>query len=337
MVRGDFGVCATALSSRLCLFRTSGFGLPASPSPARPELLAEQAPADGVELELDQQLFKLRLVGRLHLEGFEVNRARRIAEDGGQAPGEQRLLAVGLQRLLRAAGQFAGMGQQVVQRTILADELDGRLLADAGHAGDVVRGIAHECQHIHDLFGALDAPARQDLRHAENFRPFRSPGRLEDERVRRHKLAEVFVRRDHVGLEAFLLGALHQRADEVVGLVAVAHEHRDVEGLEHAPHVRERRTDVFGHFLAVRLIVGELDVALRGRRGVEGDADVGGLLVLEDVEQRLGESVERGGVHAFGREDGASNEREVRSIHQRHAVQQEQFLRHAKSLTRGPD
>ena len=63
-----------------------------------------------------------------------------------------------------------------------------------------------------------------------------------------------------------------------------------------------------------------------GACGVERDGQMGGLLVLQDVEQRLGKAVERGGVHAFGREDRAADKREVRPIDQRHPIQQEQFL-----------
>ena len=60
-----------------------------------------------------------------------------------------------------------------------------------------------------------------------------------------------------------------------------------------------------------------------GRRlGVEGDGQMSRLLVLQDVEQRLGKAVQGGGVHAFGREDRAVNKSEVRPIDQRHPIQQ---------------
>ena len=94
----------------------------------------------------------------------------------------------------------------------------------------------------------------------------------------------------------------------------------------------QRRAEVFGHLLPVGLVVGKLDMPLRRRRGIERDGEVGRLLVLQDVEQRLGEPVERRGVHAFGRQDRAADKREVRPIHQRHPIQQEQFLRHNERL-----
>jgi hypothetical protein len=42
----------------------------------------------------------------------------------------------------------------------------------------------------------------------------------------------------------------------------------------------------------------------RGRGGVQCDAKMRGLLIVQDVEQRVGESVKRGGVHAIAGADG---------------------------------
>ena len=90
--------------------------------------------------------------------------------------------------------------------------------------------------------------------------------------------------------------------------------------------------EVFGHRLARGLVVGKLDVPLRRRFGVERDAQVGRLLVVEDIEQRLRKPIQRGGVDASRRENRAANEREVRPIDQCHPIQEEQFLRHSKSV-----
>ena len=69
---------------------------------------------------------------------------------------------------------------------------------------------------------------------------------------------------------------------------------------------------------------------VRRRLGVEGDGDMGRLLVLEDIEQSLGKPVKRRGVHAFGRKNRAADESEVSPIDQRHPIQQEQLLHHGK-------
>ena len=84
--------------------------------------------------------------------------------------------------------------------------------------------------------------------------------------------------------------------------------------------------ELFGHLLPVRFVVGELDMPLRGRLGVKGNGEMSGLLILLNVEQHLGEAIERGGVHAFGRENRAADKCEVRPIHQRHPIQQEKLF-----------
>ena len=72
---------------------------------------------------------------------------------------------------------------------------------------------------------------------------------------------------------------------------------------------------------------------VRGCFGVERDSDVGGALVLQHVEQRVGENEQRRCVDAFGRKNGPADQREVRAIDQRHAIEQEEFLRHDARLT----
>ena len=43
------------------------------------------------------------------------------------------------------------MGIQIIQIVILRDELQGRLLTDPRHAGDIVCGIPHKRLHIDHL------------------------------------------------------------------------------------------------------------------------------------------------------------------------------------------
>ena len=62
-------------------------------------------------------------------------------------------------------------------RAILGDELHGGLLADAGHAGDVVGRVAHQRQHIHHLLGPLHAPAALNLGQAEDLHAARRSAR----------------------------------------------------------------------------------------------------------------------------------------------------------------
>lgn len=138
------------------------------------------------------------------------------------------------------------------------------------------------------------------------------------------ELGEVFVRGDHVGLEAVWLGAFDEGADEVVCLEAVDLEDGDGEGAAEGFYVGDGGGEFFGHFVALGFVGGVFDVARGGRGGVEGDAEVGGFFFFEDGEEGVDEAVEGGGVDAFGVADGVVNEGEVGAVDQGHAVEEEE-------------
>ena len=63
--------------------------------------------------------------------------------------------ACAMQVLLHLAlGQLVDMGQQVVERAVLLQELGRRLRPDAGHAGHVVHAVADQGLEIDDLLRA---------------------------------------------------------------------------------------------------------------------------------------------------------------------------------------
>src|SRR3954467_13362644 len=82
-------------------------------SPARLEVIAKEAFADGIEFKLDQQAFELFSIELLHLQSFEVDWAGRIAVNSDQLLREQRHLTIRLQLLLHLSRHISGMGQQV--------------------------------------------------------------------------------------------------------------------------------------------------------------------------------------------------------------------------------
>ena len=129
-----------------------------------------------------------------------------------------------------------------------------------------------------------------------------------------------------------LFGASNERADDVVGLVAIANQGRDVKGFEQSSDMRQSPDDVLRHRFALDFVFGELAVPFGRRFGVEGDGDVRGLLIRENVQQRVGKDEQRRRIDTFRREDGAADEREVRAVNQRHAIEQEKPFLHAARL-----
>ena len=79
---------------------------------------------------------------------------------------------------------------------------------------------------------------------------------------------------------------------------------------------------------------GEIGVSLSRRVGIESDGKVGGLLVADDFEKGLRKAVKGGSIDPFRRENRARDERKVRPINQRHAVQEEKLFRHGKTIAR---
>ena len=81
-----------------------------------------------------------------------------------------------------------------------------------------------------------------------------------------------------------------------------------------------------GLFCGVGLGGGEFGVRGGGGGGVPGDGKVGGLLVLDDGEEGIGEAEEGGGVDALGVDDGVADEGEVGAVDEGHAVEEKEAV-----------
>ena len=85
-----------------------------------------------------------------------------IARDGRHLPARKRLVAVGLDLLLLLAFELAGMLVDALEVTVGGKQLRGRLVAHAGHAGDVVGRVALKPEEVGEL-GRCDTVALEDL------------------------------------------------------------------------------------------------------------------------------------------------------------------------------
>ena len=178
---------------------------------------------------------------------------------------------------------------EAVEGAALADQLGGRLLADPGHARDVVGRVALERLEVDHLVGP------QPVALAD-------PGRVVDDRVldahaRRHQPRLVGDELEHVEVaghdrrvQAAPLRLHGQRADDVVGLEAGQLEDRDAQRLDDLADLRELVAQVVGHPLAGRLVLRVLLVAERRALQVEGDGDVVRLDVLEPAQDDAAEA-----------------------------------------------
>ncbi len=137
-----------------------------------------------------------------------------------------------------------------------------------------------------------------------------------------HQLEEVLVAGHDRHLEAGRRGLLGQRADDVVGLEALARQDRHAHRLAGLVHPRDLLGQIARHRRAVGLVVGRDLVAEGGRGQVERGGDIGRLVIGDELAQHGDEAVDGVGRTAVG--TGQPADRVVGAIHLVAAVDEEE-------------
>ena len=107
---------------------------------------------------------------------------------------------------------------------------------DAGHAGDVVDGVAHQREDIGDLLGLTPIFAFTAASSSTTRSPPR-PRRRKHADPRAHELEHVLVGGDQDDVDGQIPHAVDEGAQHVVGLEARDLEQRHPQRLEQPPHV----------------------------------------------------------------------------------------------------
>ena len=178
-----------------------------------------------------------------------------------------------------------------LERAELLEELRRRLVADAGDAGDVVGRVALQPDQVGHQLGrhavALDhALVVVDPRVGDPAR-----GRHHPDPVADH-LVDVAVAGDDHHRDPGLARLRCERADHVVGLVAVDLDVREAERLGERREVRPLLLEEVGARLALGLVLGVLLLAARPAR-VPGDDHALRLEVGEQLDHHRREAVDR--------------------------------------------
>ena len=246
-----------------------------------------------------------------------------VAHQRVEAAVADHVAEVGPQRLALLAGDLVGVGDHVVEAVVLVDPLGGVARPDAGDAGQVVGGLPHQrgelgvARRRHAVLG-LDGLGRHPGQVGDPAHGVEHGGPLA------HELERVAVtgQDQHVHVVGDRAG--DQGRDDVVGLEAVLLEVRDVEGVEHLLDQRQLALELRRRGGAVGLVVGVLLQPERLPRHVEGDREVGRLLVAQHVDQHRGEAEDRVGVLPGRGREVLHRKREERAIRQGVAVEQQQ-------------
>ena len=193
------------------------------------------------EFEIAVEHVELVRRGRHVARGIPRNRDRQVARDDRDVAATPCDLAVFAHEALEfRRARKRRVLEQRVERTRGLDELDRRLLADAGNAGKIVGRIALEPAIVRQL-SRIEIEARTHGRdvvphHATHARAHR------DRRLLIDDLQEIVVARDD---DRFVTRALRfggERCDHVVRFFAFDFHRRNVVDLEDVPHERELRT-----------------------------------------------------------------------------------------------
>ena len=292
-----------------------------------------QAVEEALELQLAEESHHPGPVVVAHPTGIQIQGDGDIGDDGGQPFAQQGLLLVGSQGLPSPfAGDLVQVGDGLFDGVELLQERRGRLVPDAGHAGDVVRGVALEPLEVNELSG-LHAVALADALFVVNDGVGEAAAGGEHLDVRPDKLEGVGVAGDDEGLHSLLAGLPGQGAQHVVGFVALHLEDGEVEGADDLLDAVHLDGHLLGGFDPVGF-VGFILVVAETLAHVEGHGDVVGLLVPQDVEEHGGEAVDGigqlplgGGQFVWEGVEGA--------VGQGMAVNEDQFPFGHRSLPRG--
>ena len=253
-----------------------------------------QAVGKALELELLIEREKRLKVGVAAAHGLKVELERHMAVDGGELIAQKGRLAALGELLLRAGLDRQGVevGVDVLEGAPVLQEGFRRLLADAGHAGDVVGGVALERLEVDHAPGlkAVDLDEFVAVVAGGLAAAHGRDGEL-DRDVGADELQIILVAGDDDAVVPRALAARRDGADDVVGLVALQLQAGDVHGVEHLLEHGQLRGELVGHAAAARLVLGELLVAKRRPREVERDAHgVGGFrreLLFQNVQKAV--------------------------------------------------
>ena len=275
------------------------------------------------QLELAHEVAQGAPVGLGGQRRAEVDAGLDLVDHGRQPLRDAGVLGVLDQVLLAlGAGDLLDVGQHLLQRAEPLQQLGGGLLADPGHAGDVVGGVALQPDQVGDQLGrhpvALDHRlAVVDLGLGDAARGAHHPHPLADE------LVGVAVAGDDHHRDPLLPRLPGQRGDHVVGLVSLDPDVGVAERLDQRHQVRPLLGEQVGARRPLRLVEVVGDLPPR-HPGVPGDDHPRRTVLGDDFDQHRGQPVDRVGRAPVAGPDRL-RQREERPVGKRVPVDQEEL------------
>ena len=281
-----------------------------------------------VELQVEEQVLEPRAVRLAAAQRLEIEIDRQVLADGYQPLGKER---VGGKRLQRLAGALAldlrRVGQQVLDGPVLLDQLDRRLGADPLYPRHVVAAVADQAQVVDDVLRRHAQPLVGVAQVHPLLLHRRGPAAagVQQADVGADELVEVLVAADDDSLQPLVHRLRRQRADHVVGLVALQLQDGDVERLHQLADAGKGERQLVGHLFARGLVLGVHLHPLAVAR-VEHHSQVVGMVLLEDLDQEPRDPPRGRGVLAPRADQRPRDHREEGAVDERVAVDQVQAV-----------
>ena len=218
---------------------------------------------------------------------LRLERHRHVGPDGHQLAALARVVRVLLERRsLLFLRDVRRVFQQRIQGAVRRNQLAGALFTDAGHALDVVDGVAHQGENVDHPFG----PDAELLLDAVRVVPRTRVARVEHGHAVADELEEVLVAGDDRYVEPGRARLRGQRADDVVGLERLVREDGHAQRLARLVHVRDLLAQIGRHRRTIGLVVGGQLVPESRSPDVEGGGDERRPLVGDELAQHVDEA-----------------------------------------------
>ena len=272
-------------------------------------------------LEEGTQLFLFRA---LPLQLFPLHDVGYIDLDGNHLLGMQGLIGLLVEGVaVPFRIEIGSRLNRFLERTVILDNFWRPLLPDSTYAGNVVRSVADECQHVDHLFG-INAEVLLHLLATDGQKAAVFVVGLVHFDVVVHQLHEVLIRCHQKHLHILGIGPVGNRTDDVVGLVAVLFNIFNTVGLDHLLDQRYSYLQLLRLRRPVGLILLIQVVAKSRRVGIPYHRDVRGFVVGQHLLEGIGETQYRSGRDALCITQVTVDKGKMRAVGQRHTIQQEQ-------------
>ncbi len=259
----------------------------------------EEPIAQHPELQVVEELVDVVALPRCSGEIADMDIERHRLDQLGQLPVADHAGQVLAQRDTDLAADGVDPGDQLIERPVLAHPLGRGLLTHPGDARQVVAGVAAQRREV-GVLRRGQVVLGPHLVGGEASHLADPLARVQDGDVVVHQLQGVAVTGTDEHVEPIGDRLDGEGRDDVVGLVAVDHQRRDPQRVEHLLDQRDLTTKVRRRLAAAGLVFAVGRAAKRRAGDVEGDGEMRRFLVPEQVDEHGGEAVHRIGRLAGG-------------------------------------